>query len=291
MTTKAKGSSVRQKLIDLSFQLGVPFQNLETAFMLERLVARLVADDELHRHLVFKGGFVGLRVYDSLRYTVDVDALVVKADVGTILERVREKAESDIEDGVWFRFEGRVDLATQGEYGGIRQVYRAGIGEILKNIKKARVVHFDVGIGDPITPGPLMIETPSILLPNEDLSWSVYPIETMIAQKLHALVAHGDINSRSKDVYDLATFLQKANPEILGLALKRCFSYRSTELPQNLPAVLSAIDTKSLERGWISATASVRDKREFKTTFEAVVRSISEMERSFKLSNVRGGLD
>ena len=49
MTTKAKGRSIRQKLINLSLELGLPYQNLETAFMLERLVARLVADEALHR--------------------------------------------------------------------------------------------------------------------------------------------------------------------------------------------------------------------------------------------------
>lgn len=283
MTTKAKGHSVRQKLVNLSLDLGIPYPNLETAFMLERLVARLVADETLLRHLVFKGGFVGLRVYDSLRYTVDVDALVIKADVGSTLERTRERAESDIENGVWFRFEDQVDLATQGEYGGVRQVYRAGVGEVLKNLKKARVVHFDVGIGDPVTPGPLAITTPSLVSPNEDLSWSVYPIETIIAEKLHALIAHGNINSRSKDVYDLAAFLPKANAEVLGEALKRCFDHRSTELPQNLSATLRAIDTKNLERGWISATASIPDKPQFKATFEAIVRLISEIERSFQL--------
>ncbi|MEQ1606442.1 MAG: hypothetical protein ABL999_16395 [Pyrinomonadaceae bacterium] len=36
MTTKAKGTSIRQKLINLSVEIGVPFQNLETAFILER---------------------------------------------------------------------------------------------------------------------------------------------------------------------------------------------------------------------------------------------------------------
>ena len=51
-------------------------------------------------------------------------------------------------DGVWFRFEGQIDLATQGEYGGIRHSYRAGIGEVLKNLKKAQVINFDLGIGD-----------------------------------------------------------------------------------------------------------------------------------------------
>lgn len=281
MTTKAKGSSVRQKLVNVSHDLGIPYQNLETAFMLERLVARFVADETLHRHLVFKGGFVGLRVYDSLRYTVDVDALVVRANVESTLERAREIAKSDLEDGVWFRFEDRVDLATQGEYGGIRQVYRAGIGEVLKNLRKARVVHFDVGIGDPITPGPLAIKTPSLVSPHEDLSWSVYPIETIIAEKLHALIAHGNINSRAKDVHDLAAFLPKANAEVLGQALERCFNHRSTELPQNLSATLRSTDTKSLERGWISATASVPNKAQFETSFETIIRLIGDMERYF----------
>ena len=280
MTTKAKGRSVRQRLVNLSLEAGLPYQNVETAFILERLVARLIADAKLRRHLVFKGGFVGLRVYNSSRYTVDVDALVVRADVESTLERAREKVESDLEDGVWFRFEDEIDLATQGEYGGIRQVYRAGIGEVLGNLKKARVVHFDVGIGDPVTPGPLTIETPSLLSPHAGLSWFVYPIETIIAEKLHALIARGNINSRAKDVYDLAAFLPKANAEVLGQALERCFNHRSTDLPQNLSATLGAIDTKSLERGWISATASVPGSPQFRATFETIVRLIDEMERS-----------
>ena len=283
MTTKAKGRSVRQKLVNLSVEVGLPYQNIETAFILERLVARLIADEMLRRHLVFKGGFVGLRVYDSPRYTVDVDALVVKADVGSALERAKEKAESDLEDGVWFRFESQVDLAAQGEYGGIRQVYRAGIGEVLTNLKKSQIVHFDLGIGDPVTPGPLATETPSLLSQQECLSWSVYPVETIIAEKLHALIAHGNVNSRSKDVFDLSVFLPKANSEVLGQALKRCFAYRSTELPRSFSAILSAMDTKSLERGWVSATASLSDKPQFKATFEAIVRLISEKERAFQL--------
>lgn len=283
MTTRAKGRSVRQRLINLSLKLGLPYQNIETAFMLERLVARFIADDMLHRHLVFKGGFVGLKVYNSPRYTVDVDAVVVEANVESTLERTREKAGSDLEDGVWFRFEDQVDLATQGEYGGIRQIYRAGIGEVLKNLKKAQVVHFDVGIGDPITPGPLATETPSLLSLHESLSWSVYPVETIIAEKLHALIAHGNVNSRSKDVYDLAVFLPKADPGVLRQALNRCFDYREAELPRSLSTVLRTIDTKTLERGWVSATASVPHKPRFKESFEAVIRLIVEFERAVYL--------
>lgn len=138
MTTKAKGNSVRQKLTDLSKKLNVQYENVETAFMIERLVARLVADKNLNNHLVFKGGFVGLRVYNSNRYTIDLDALLVKANVESTLKVAKEKAETDLDDGVWFKFEDQVVLATQGEYGGVRQIYRVGIGEVLKNIKKAQ---------------------------------------------------------------------------------------------------------------------------------------------------------
>ncbi len=279
MTTKAKGSSVRQKLINLSVEKSVPFQNLETAFILERLVARLTADEELRKHLVFKGGFVGLKVYESSRYTVDVDALVLNANVDSVLEGAKRCAEIDLDDGVWFRIEDQVDLTTQGEYGGIRQSYRAGIGEILKDLKKAQIVHFDVGIGDPITPGPKILLTPSLLLPDEDISWSVYPIETIIAEKLHALIAHGDINSRSKDIYDLATFLPKADAKVLGEALKRCFHFRKTKLPQNFSLTLSEMNTISLERGWTSATASIPHRPQFKAAFAAINEWIGQVEK------------
>lgn len=188
---------------------------------------------------------------------MEVDASVINTNVEPTLERTREKAETDLKDSVWFRFEDQVDLATQGKYGAIRQVYRAGIGEVLKNLNKARVVRFDVGIGDPVTPTQLAIERPSLLSAHRGLSWSVYPVETIIAEKLHALIAHGNINSRSKDVYDLAAFLPKADAEVLGPVLKRCFNHHATELPQSFSATLGAIDTTSLERGWLSATASV----------------------------------
>ena len=139
------------------------------------------------------------------------------------MDRARIAAEIDLNDGVWFRFEDQVKLTAQSEYGGVRQIYRAGMGELLKNLKKAKIVHFDVGTGDPVTPGPLAEITSSPFLPGDDLNWLIYSVETIIAEKLHALVAHGDINSRSKDVYDLAIFLPKADPDILEAALKRCF--------------------------------------------------------------------
>lgn len=282
MTTKAKGNSVRQKITDLSKKLNLPFQNIQTAFMIERLVARLVEDKNLSKNLVFKGGFVGLRVYNSERYTVDLDALLVKSNIESTLELTKKNAESDLDDGVWFKFEDQVNLATQGEYGGVRQVYRAGIGEVLKNLDKAQVIHFDLGIGDPVTPGPQKIEVPSLLPKGEEISWSVYPIETICAEKLHALISHGNINSRSKDVHDLSVFLPKADVAILGEALKKCFAFRETELPESFSKTIKAINSTSLQRGWLSATATVPTERDFKEVFDSVAKQMAQLEKLFK---------
>lgn len=139
MTKKSKGESIRQKLTSISKKMEVKYKNIETLFMIERLAARLVSDKKLASRLVFKGGFVGIKIYESPRYTVDLDALLVKANVDDTLKFVKENSEKDLDDGVWFRFENQVDLATQGEYGGIRHTYRAGIGEVLKNIKKPKL--------------------------------------------------------------------------------------------------------------------------------------------------------
>ncbi len=279
MTTKSKGESIRQRLNALSAKLGVRYSNLDTAFLIERLVARLVADKTLSKNLVFKGGFVSLKVYESPRYTVDLDALLVKSEIESTLRLAQQKAESDLHDGAWFRFEDQLDLATHGEYGGVRQVYRAGVGEVLKNLKKAQVIHFDLGIGDPITPGPRKIESPTLLFQDKDLSWSVYPIETIIAEKLHALIAHGDANSRSKDIHDLAIFLPKADVKVLNEAIKRCFDFRDTVLPSSLSDALDKLDTTRLEKGWPSAVASVKSAPSFKSAFATMVRLIAEAEK------------
>lgn len=65
MTSKSKGYSVRQKLIIQSKKLKVSYAHMETIFLIERLLARFVANKKLGSRLVFKGGFVGLKVYGS----------------------------------------------------------------------------------------------------------------------------------------------------------------------------------------------------------------------------------
>ncbi len=217
-------------------------------------------------------------MYESPRYTIDLDALLVKSKIEPSLELTRAAAESDLDDGVWFKFESQIDLATQGEYGGVRQVYRAGIGAVIKNLKKAQVINFDLGIGDPVTPGPIDARTP-MLLSGEALSWSVYPVETIIAEKLHAIVARADANSRSKDIHDLALFLPKANKKILRSAVDQCFSFRETEVPKSFSTFIKGLNTSMLEKGWASAVSTIPSAPKFESAFKSLIAQIRPLIR------------
>ena len=74
----------------------------------------------------------------------------------------------------------------------------------------------------------------SILLDSKPISWSVYPLESIFAEKLEALFSRGSANSRAKDVYDLPLIYPKCNRAKLLTAISRTFAHRGTPLPASL---------------------------------------------------------
>ena len=70
-------------------------------------------------------------------------------------------------------------------------------------LKNAKIrVQVDIGFGDVVTPAAELREFPTLLdLPRPRIL--VYPPETVVAEKLQAMVALGPVNSRMKDFYDL----------------------------------------------------------------------------------------
>lgn len=69
-------------------------------------------------------------------------------------------------------------------------------------------LQIDIGIGDVITPAPIVKALPAILPDFAPPSVKVYPPETIVAEKLHALVKLGIANSRMKDYADRSKQMQ-----------------------------------------------------------------------------------
>ncbi len=272
-TSKAQIQAIQAKLSNIAKQRGSTSQQMLTIFLLERTAVRLLTDVTLQSNLVFKGGYVGVRVYNSPRYTTDLDAVVRGMDPKDAVNRIKAAMSVDSGDGVWFQYEATEDLKTQGDYGGIGISFRGGLGEPPAKISKSQLIHIDLGIGDPVTPAPRLIST-SFTIGEGSLTWQVYPVETILAEKLHAMVILGDRNSRSKDVYDIQLFLPQANPTMLREAIKATFTFRGDELPTVIWEVLASIDTSVLKRGWATAVSTTKSSPQFEVSFENVVNTL-----------------
>ena len=155
------------------------------------------------------------------------------------------------------------------EYGGIRH-------EIVAQITTAKVrLQVDVGFGDAITPEAGFAEFPALLdFPAPHLR--TYPRETVVAEKLEAMVQLGVANSRMKDFHDVAVLAREFDfdGELLVRAIRATFERRRTPLPTTTPAALteafSGDPTKKTQWSGFVRKAAVRDAGTLADTVVAV---------------------
>lgn len=129
------------------------------------------------------------------------------------------------------------------------QEYQGQRIRLIANLGKARInLQVDIGFGDAVTPEAKQITYPRLL----DLPAPVilaYPVETVVAEKLQAMVALGMVNSRMKDFYDVSVISRQFRFEgpTLAEAIRVTFDRRRTEIPKSIPTALSdefAMDTE-----------------------------------------------
>ena len=171
------------------------------------------------------------------RATKDLDLLGRgKPDIERLEAVFREVvAEPCLEDGIVFEPDGisGAPIREEAAYTGVRVV-------IPCHLAGARVkVQVDVGLGDATVPQPSTVELASMLdLPSPKLL--VYAKETVVAEKLEALVVLGLTTSRMKDLYDLDLLRRTFSfDDTLTDAVRATFSRRGTVIPTELPIGLS----------------------------------------------------
>lgn len=236
------GASVRARLLDKAKAkaTGQDFNLVLTRYALERLLYRLGTSAHGERFLL-KGALLFDLWFDvPHRPTRDADLLGFGPAEQSVLEAVfRELCSLAVvpEDGLRFQSETvrAAEIRKQARYGGIRVTL---IG-LLANARCP--VQIDVGFGDAVTPDPETVDYPTLLpeLPAPRLR--AYPRETVVAEKLEALVSLGIANSRMKDYFDLWVLASHADfdGEILTRAIRATFARRLTPIPGDVPFGLS----------------------------------------------------
>jgi hypothetical protein len=231
-------ASVRQKLLNYAREKEEDFQIVLNRYGLERLMYRL-GQSEYAGQFIVKGAILfSLWLEDRYRVTRDLDLLSRGENQIPQLERIfRSLCEQKVEkiDGILFA-EDTVhgeNIREEQAYGGIRITLTAFIGQ-------ARLpLQIDVGFGDAVTPIPKTETFRSILdFPSPRLK--VCPKETVVAEKLNAMVVLGIINGRMKDFYDVWSLCMRFDfdGETLGKAIRNTFVRRHTQLSATKPVAL-----------------------------------------------------
>jgi hypothetical protein len=120
-----------------------------------------------------------LKAYGSNRLTIDVDTSLYGLSIEDAESRARGVIEKDWQDGLWMVAIESEKMENQTEYNGLRLTIRYSFGEPKVETRRLGKLVLDVGISDAVTPGPQEAVLQP-LLGGDSLSWSIYPIETIM---------------------------------------------------------------------------------------------------------------
>jgi predicted nucleotidyltransferase component of viral defense system len=240
-------ASVRQRLLNIIRETGDDANLVWTRYATERLLYRL-SISEYAGNFILKGAMLFTAwTGQPYRPTVDMDFLghgVVSSE--GLADVFRNVCAIEVEpDGLEFDANSVKAAPIREE-----QVYQGQRVTLTVFLGKARIlIQVDVGFGDVVTPKARMIIYPTLL----DFSAPrirAYPRETVVAEKLQAMVVLGIANSRMKDFYDvwLLSKLFAFDGRTLCEAVGNTFKRRSTPIPDGLPLAFTDDFRKDMQK-------------------------------------------
>ena len=227
--TKNIGQSIRSKLLNIAKDENVFYQTIVTRYFQERLLYRM-SQTQYRQNFYLKGGAL-MYAYERFvaRPTLDIDFLGhnISNEGASIIAAFKEICSVQYEkDGVVFDVDKITaqNITEFKDYHGIRLSIPVSMDTI------SQTMTMDIGFGDVITPKPINIDYPVLLEHLPSASILAYSLETVLAEKLHAVVDLADQSSRMKDYYDLYTILksERYDTNILQEAIIRTFENRHT---------------------------------------------------------------
>ena len=233
------GKSVRARLLNISKTYGEKdgFMKLLVRYLHERLIYR-ISVSRYRENFFLKGGSL-LFAYNGMkgRPTQDIDFLAAKIsrDAARLKEIFAEICQIECEeDGVIFDAASirTAEITQERKYPGTRVIIVAHLDTIVQQISA------DIGFGDVIVPAPVDLDYPVFLDTTPPISIKAYSLETVVAEKFHAMVEKDTENSRMKDFFDCYQILiyqsNLIDEAVLEDAIRATFENRDTVVADNL---------------------------------------------------------
>jgi predicted nucleotidyltransferase component of viral defense system len=274
--TRNVAASVRQRLLNYSTTIKADPNLVLIWYGIERLLYRLSLSPHKDQ-FVLKGAML-FRVWSgtNFRATKDLDLLGFVGDEAEPLRQIFVSiCEQPVEDdGLTFDASSVhiSEIRDDQEYGGFRLSLSAKLGT-------ARVpLQVDVGIGDAITPAPQTTDFPTMLnQPQPRIR--IYPRETVVAEKVDAIVQLGMTNSRMKDYYDLWFMSRRFEfaGSVLVSAIRATFIRRETAIPTSAPIGLTSEYGRDASHARQWAAFNRRVGTDAPSSLETVVETVAAL--------------
>lgn len=226
--------SARDRLLLQTQKVHGNYQQILIRYFHERLIYRL-AQSRYKSSFYLKGGSL-LFALDPIiaRPTLDVDFLGINfPSKPELLHSMFAEicSQGCPEDGIVFDI-GSIhveNIMKDKQYLGLRVQILAHLDSIHQRVS------IDVGFGDSVVEVKEM-EYPSLLDDLPKANVFAYSIESIIAEKFHAMVSRDENNSHMKDFFDVYQFFtnHEIDKTILEQAIKATFQARKTTFNSNV---------------------------------------------------------
>jgi restriction endonuclease S subunit/predicted nucleotidyltransferase component of viral defense system len=233
-----RAESIRQRLRNVLRRPGEDAQFGLQRYAAERFLYRLGKSSHRERFVLKGAALFALWGGAVYRATRDLDFTDLGSpDANRLLTTLSEICEVPSPgDGLTFdpRTLSTEPIRDDSDYNGLRVRLEARLGE-------SRIpVQIDIGFGNAIVPAPTLVSYPT-LLGDPAPRILAYPLEAVIAEKLHAMVLLGERNTRFKDFYDLYVLAGQFEFDggNLTAAIAATFARRRTAADGPLPASLA----------------------------------------------------
>ena len=257
-------------------------RTLMRIYMMERFLERIASSQYRDKFIIKGGMLVTAMVGVALRSTMDIDASIRNQNLSAddALRIVDEIKSINLGDGVSFDIKEVSNIMDEMEYPGIRITMNAIMKKLVTPIK------IDISTGDVIT--PRAIEYPyKLLLDSRSINLWSYNLETILAEKLQAVLTRGLFNTRMRDFYDIRTLLSIYEKDIDTDILKKAFEATcqkrgTVNLKDRAPSIITTISAdKKLNTLW----QGYQKKYPFASDicYEDIIRSIKLLLRKCSL--------
>jgi predicted nucleotidyltransferase component of viral defense system len=273
-SSKNYGKSVKTRLLNLMKQTGYPYMYLLARYFNERLLYR-VSVSTYKDNFLLKGGSL-LYAINGLetRPTIDVDFMAqsISRDRAHLEKVFREIMSIPcVEDGVTFDVTTLKSepITIDKQYPGTRFFVTATMDTIVCSLS------MDIGFGDVVTPGAITVDFPTLLRDIPSVNLQAYSLETVIAEKFHAMIVRDVNNSRMKDFFDCYQILTSRQLESDNLydAIKATFDNRGLDYNPDLQLFTDSFanDTARIQR-WNAFIKKIhwKEQLDFPTVMESL---------------------